>query len=322
MRSLGLFVLSACLAITLSFFVHGQRNNVQRVIVMPVELHNKPHDKYVSVDLSSRQIQVTVQGPSFLVADMALANRSIKVELPEGVNDRFSTAINDSMLDIPQGLSIVHIEPKKIQVTVDNIMKKRVPVVVLKEGVCKRKISSFTVIPDYIEIEGAEKEVSKVESVRTTVLNMGKIENDVNVRLQIADKWSSIQSKTTEVIVMLKLAPEETFRVFKQVEVEVRSKKPRRVVVSPNHVWVKVSGPKQVIENLVSDDVTAYVKLGASFQSSNKVRFDVPQGVSVLGWKPTIVDVVQDEHGEVTVNKREVGIETASPSVTAIIQVE
>ena len=296
MRSVGLFLISACIAVGLFYFVHSQSNNVQRVLLMPVEIHNKPHDKVVVTQPESRQVQVTVQGPSFLVADVAVSNHSVKMILPKDVSDGYSMTLKESMLDLPSAVEVLNFEPKNITVKIEDVQTKRVKVFVPRIGKIKDRyqIVSFKTVPEEVTLEGAASEIADVSYVHTEPLNMWNIEEDLTLNLPLADKWRNAQMKPAEVVVMVKIAPEQGTRVFEKVEIEVRSRRPRKVTVEPASVWVKVLGPKDVVQAMKDNDITAYVRLGdAPNKTSSKVRFDLPQGVSAIGWEPTTVNIIQ-----------------------------
>ena len=89
MKNGVLFIISAAISLHLLLFVNSQRNNSQRVLVMPVEIQNLPRDKVILLP-TLRQIEVTIQGPEFIVTKAAAGAHSVKVDLPAHVGDRFS----------------------------------------------------------------------------------------------------------------------------------------------------------------------------------------------------------------------------------------
>ena len=297
MKNLMLLFVSFCVALGLYYFVHSQRNNVQRVIVMPVEFHNKPLNKVLVQDKDSRQVQVTIQGPNFLVNDVVSSVRPIKLILPENIDTDYSVAVKDEMLDLPSAIEVLNIEPKRVNVKIENLVRKTVPVVVPHIGKIKPefRITNFVSIPDNVEVEGAASEVEKISYVHSEPLYLSKIEKDTNIRLALTDEIRNAHYSPKEIMVMLKVSPEETTRVFEKIDIEVHSKNNEEITISPNTVWVKVSGAKSIVEGMTEDDVTAYIKIGRDNKASEKVRFSLPDGVMAIGWKPTAVEIINNK---------------------------
>ena len=297
MKNLMLLFVSFCVALGLYTFVHSQRNNVQRVVVMPVEFHNKPLNKVLVQEKDSRQIQVTIQGPNFLVNDVASSVRPIKLILPENIGDEYSVTVKDEMLDLPSAIEVLNIEPKRVDVKIENLVKKTVPVVVPHIGKIKPeyRLTNSVLIPDNVEVEGAASEVEKISFVHSEPLYLSKIEKDTNIRLALTDEIRNANFSPKEIMVMLKVSPEETTRVFENIEIEVHSKSNEKITISPSTVWVKVSGAKAIVENMSEEDVTAYIKISKDNKVNEKVRFSLPDGVMAIGWKPTAVEIINNK---------------------------
>ena len=294
MKNFRLFLLSAIIALMMHLFVYSQKNTVQRVLTMPVVIQNLPKDMMV-LQSSIRQIQVTVKGPSFLVGEAAASDNSYKVDLPQDVGSEYSGSISPENLGLSSSLEVINIEPRSFTVELDKKIERNFPVAVPRLGrlADDLKLVSIQVIPAEVKLEGAKGEIDNIDYVQSEPINFTRIEKaDVfKYNLQLRGKWENVQPKPSDIIAVVTIAPESSTRTFDKIPIEIRSREDRKVVITPQEVWVKVSGPKQMVEELSDDDIVAYVKVNRRNRKDVSIRFELPEGIKVIGWEPVKTSV-------------------------------
>ncbi len=293
MKNFGLFMISAAISVMLFMFVLSQRNSIQRVLVVPLEFQNLPRDKVILLP-TLRQIQVTIQGPAFMVAEAAAGARSAKVVLPQNIPDRYDVSFDGSELGLPPAINVVRIEPSSMQLILDRRIRREVPVIVPRIGKCQDhlKLESFVVAPPRVTINGPETEVKSITHVETAPLDLRNLEGQTSHRLPIRETWQYTRSETPAVDVDVHLQSILKEREFAEVPIEVRSRAPRPVLLDPPAVKLTVSGMASTIDKLKPEDIDAYIKLRDGQMPSAPVRAELPQGVSLVGVQPARVRLI------------------------------
>ena len=293
MKNALLYLISAVIAVLLFVFVHSQRNAIQRVLVMPVDVQNLPRDKVILLP-TVRQVQVIIQGPAFLVAEASTAAHSVKVDLPENVGGSYWITFDERKLSLPPAIKVVRIEPSSMQLILDRRIQRRLPVVVPRIGKFKDsvKLMSFKIEPSEILVSGPETEVKGITHVETLPLDLRDLEGQVQRTLPIRGNWQYSEVDVNSVNVTVDLVPIVRKRQFEQVPIEIRSRTPREVRLDPDQVRVEISGLSDVIERLTPQDIVAYVKLGEAGSAAAEVSVELPQGVTLIGVEPQTVGVL------------------------------
>lgn len=93
MRNHGLRLLSLLIALLLSYLVSRESNSSVYTFAAPV-VPTCDYPGKVITGLVGREVQVTVRGPSFLVARLPLSPPAFRVALPTELPDRYTIALS------------------------------------------------------------------------------------------------------------------------------------------------------------------------------------------------------------------------------------
>lgn len=288
-RNLGLKALAAIIAMLLYFFVHSQSNSSVRTLVVPVEVQNLPENRVLVIP-TARQAQVTIQGPSFLVAEIASSALAFKVRLPPNVGKRHEVSLQEESLGLPSAIRVLSIDPSEMEVLLDTRAAKTVPVEVPKIGTLSDtlKLSDLAVSPDRVEVSGPESELGALSSLQTYPIDLRSISGDTTLNLAIRTPSVHVRLSQGEVSVSVKVSSVTVERNFSGVPVEIRSRGPGNYVLSPRSVFVQVSGPKAVVKELKKEEIIPYVRIDAPVEEQKEfeVSVDLPKGVGLVFLDP------------------------------------
>lgn len=294
MKNFLLIISSVIIAVFLFAFVHSQGNSIQRVLVVPVEIQNLPREKIILLP-SVRQAQVTIQGPSFLIAEVASAARVLKVKLPTDVGNRHEVTFSKEDLGLPPAVEVVRIEPSSMQLTLDNRISKQVPIVVPRIGKINEnfKLLEFKITPQVAEINGAETEVKQIASIQTFPLDLRELKGEQTIELPLRDSWEYSKTGTNSVEVFVKLIPISVEQTYGDLPIEVRTQNSRKVTLTPEKVAVRISGLRNAIKDLKEGSIVPFVKLDSFDTTKNQIQVEVqlPEGFSLMSVKPDVVNI-------------------------------
>jgi YbbR domain-containing protein len=121
---------------------------------------------------------VTLKGAANLISEIGPDNTTIKIDL-KNINE--SSKLNyfaEDYLEIPQGIQIISIHPKMIEVYVEEFDTKEVPVKIRFRGQLKEplKMKEFKAVPDRVTVIGYKSQLNNITVVLTEEVNLNEIE--------------------------------------------------------------------------------------------------------------------------------------------------
>jgi len=160
-------LLSLAFALVLWFFVMGERK-VEVGFTMPLELKNVPQGMVV-VNEVPNQVEVRLSGPRTLLMNLSSRDVSISVDLADLKPGLTSFKRLEERLDIPAGLKVTRLSPAFIDVKLERILERPVPVRVALRGQPELgyRVAAVRAIPSEVLVEGAEGELQSISDVAT-----------------------------------------------------------------------------------------------------------------------------------------------------------
>jgi YbbR domain-containing protein len=129
------------------------------------------------VNLQPEEARVSLKGFANLISEIRPENMAIRIDL-KNINE--SSKLNyfaEDYLEIPQGIQIISLHPKMIEVYVEEFDTKEVPVRIRFRGKLKEslKMKEAKVIPDRVTIIGYKSQLSNITMVLTEEVNLDEI---------------------------------------------------------------------------------------------------------------------------------------------------
>ncbi len=192
-------ILSLVFALILWFFVMGERK-LEVGYAVPLELKNLPTGLMVANEVPSL-IDVRISGPRTLLMNLRPDDISIAVDLKELQPGLTSFRRLEERINIPSALKVTRISPSFIDLKLDRLKEKTVPVVAtlvgnLPEGA---QLESVTVTPEEVVVVGAEGELKDVSEVGTEAVSLDGVKESFSlvVPMNYRGRFSSLKENQT-----------------------------------------------------------------------------------------------------------------------------
>ncbi|HKL49306.1 MAG TPA: CdaR family protein [Desulfuromonadales bacterium] len=202
-------VLSLIFAAVLWFFVMGEQE-VDRRYSIPLELKNIPQDLTVANEVPA-QIDVRISGPRTLLINLDEKKISIPLNL-EGLGAGTTTFRRlEERLNLPTGLKVTRVSPSQVEVQLDRIQEKSLPVEVALVGKPAEgfKVDSVRTEPARIRVEGAERDLRGLESINTEPFSVESLKEDIKKVMPLTYEGNYSQLSEDKVEVFVDIEPAE-----------------------------------------------------------------------------------------------------------------
>jgi len=175
LKNWGLKLLSLVLALLMWFFVVGEQQSEVGYTV-PLELKSLPSGLMVANEVPSL-VDVRIVGPRTLLMNLSPKNIGITVNLQDLKPGLTSFKRLDERLNIPSGLKVTRLSPSYIDVKLERVSAKQVPVRVVLAGepAENHQLGQVRVKLARVEVSGAESEIKAVSEVPTEPIDISGI---------------------------------------------------------------------------------------------------------------------------------------------------
>lgn len=292
-----LIILSIVVAIFMWTYVtsstNPSTNRTFRNIPIIIQNQDKLEDRGYTIvskdDISSANVKLTGSRDNILSLKPDDIQASINVsDAKEGIKSV------DVKIDTPTGIYVDSIDPAKVNLNIQRIIEKTMPVNVvisdnLKDG---RIVEVNEQEPKEIKIKGPESVINQVDRIEAHIDDPEYLDGKIhNVNLMVLDKegknvdGASLDFKD----VNLSFLVYETKKV--KVELRVRGDVANGYVetmraVSPDTVVIK--GPGQVIRDIESIPTQTLIAGAIRSSKAGEVKLDLPEGVKVYDGDDTV----------------------------------
>jgi len=171
-ENLALKLISLAFAVVLWFFVMGERRHEVTHIV-PVTYKGVPEGLIIANQVPG-SVEVAVSGPRALLSHLTAGDMAIAVNLDGAEAGVTSFKRVEESLSMPAGLVVTRVSPAYVDVKLERIRDKQVPVrvVVSGEPVAGFRLRRLRVTPTQVTVSGAESELKAISEVVTEGLDL------------------------------------------------------------------------------------------------------------------------------------------------------
>jgi YbbR domain-containing protein len=209
-ENLTLKLISLAFALVLWFFVMGERRHEVSHIV-PVTYKGVPEGLIIANQVPG-SVEVAVSGPRALLAHLASGDMEIVVNLAGAEAGVTSFKRLEESLSIPTGLTVTRVSPAYVDVKLEHIRDKQVPVRVVLSGepAAGFRVRRLRVTPTRVTISGAESELKAVSEVVTEGIDLAGVRQGFTQTVQLSHSrpFTALkEQRTVEVQVQLVADP-------------------------------------------------------------------------------------------------------------------
>ena len=195
-------LISLVFALMLWFFIMGERR-LEVNYRVPLELQNLPGGLMVANDIPS-MVDVRISGPRTLLMKVSPNDISITVDLTGLRPGLTSLRRLEERLNLPSGLRITRLSPSFIDVRLERIQQKTVPVTISLTGepMSGFQVGSVRAVPDQVVIEGSEAELKNISNVTTDEIDLDNVNSSFSLIVPLQHRGSHSwlkDERTTEI---------------------------------------------------------------------------------------------------------------------------
>lgn len=281
----GLKVLA--LVIALGLWLAGHRD-IERAVEVPVEFRHIPSDLMV-MDTRVDYVVLRLNGPRTLVSTIDSDDLKLSLDLAEARSGPASYPLSPNSFSVPRGVTVARITPPVIHLRLEPVMKKALPVNVRfsSKPPPGYKIAQTAVQPETVSVQGPAEEVGRLTAAETVPVELDAKPgvSKRKARLSASGKPFSFTPDQVEVSVTLEIDSIE--REFGRVGAQARDFA-GTYSVTPRSVYLKLSGPRNVLGTLQLDANHVYLDLKglATGEHILTLNYNLPPGVKVVEQKP------------------------------------
>lgn len=179
-------LLSLVFALILWFFVMGERK-LEVGYTVPLELKNVPPGMMVANEVPSL-VDVRLSGPRTLLMNLGPKDISISVDLVDLKPGLTSFKRLEERLNIPSGVKVTRLSPSFIDVKLERIREKKVPLKVVFSGLPAEgfQLGSVRLKPEQVTVEGAESEIKDITEVPTDPVDVEGVKASFTLMVPIS----------------------------------------------------------------------------------------------------------------------------------------
>lgn len=296
MSNSSLKAFSVLLAILLALAVGSASNASIVTLMVPLAIQNPPEGK-VLVRPRKRDVQVTIQGPSFMVGGIASSPPAMKVSLPHQKGDTFKIFLKPSDVSLPPMVRVVSIEPGETELTFETLEKREAQVAVPRIGQLPRHLvlEGIQHAEEHVIVSGPKSEVRDIRVVETEPIDLSDFSETKTIRLRLRPPSGEVSLSESHLAVTVKVSSVPHERAIGLRPVELRTASDLGGIrVVPREVSVLIAGEGARVSELQPMEVIPYVRLqGAPPREGVELPVDVevPSGIKVVRVDPSKVRI-------------------------------
>lgn len=203
-------LISLAFAVILWFFVMGE-SRMEVTHIVPLEYESPPEGLMIASEVPT-SVSIRISGPRALQSNLSPNDISLTVDLHDLSAGVTSFKRLEESLNIPVGLKITRISPSYVDVKLERVRDREVPVRVVLTGdpAPGFMVRKYKAIPAKVVVSGAESELKGVSEVVTEGIDLTHVQESFSqtVAISYIGNYTRLkETKTVEVQVELRPDP-------------------------------------------------------------------------------------------------------------------
>jgi YbbR domain-containing protein len=265
------------------------------VIFIPVDSDQIPAGLTITGP-SLKGIEVYVRGPKSALRILSDMKMRYVLDLSGahiGIN---SIPIEKDRIILPGGISIVKINPTFLTVTIDNKIKKELPVKILFSGkpATGFTVSSAVLKPSSVILQGPQNILAPMDKVLTKPVEIKGLSESFKKGVAL-DLVEDLEIISPSKIIFAEISIEEKIVTQKFFDIQVEGKNsPFSYMITPPAINIEVKGPVHIIEKLHTEKwITVYVDLNGLPPGTyvKRATITLPVKTALIGVTPEMFAV-------------------------------
>ncbi len=293
-RNWSLKLISFILAIGLWYYAVGEEG-IQVTRLVPLQLEVKNPQMSI-LKTSARAVQVTFMAPRALVSELTSSDieavHIISNDINKAGDYSFRLEANEIKVKNPQ-IRILRIEPETLQVTLDELIVKKMEIKPDFIGDpafgYKLKTEEIQLNPNAVLVEGPKAKLEQLEGSKSEKINLvgrtRSFRQTISLQLPPNVKLSGGESLIDLYVPILEESDEKKIEGI-LVKIVKNSGENQKVEMTPPKISFTIRGSKKQLEKIQPEAIFAYVDVSPFTRSGDydaQVDFFLPDGVAIKG---------------------------------------
>jgi YbbR domain-containing protein len=235
----------------LAWYLVSGREKVEIWVDVPLEIINLPPNYLITNGGMLNKIQVRIRGTKALLERVEEKKISYTLDLSDVRKGSNVLVLSPKNLTFPGPLEVVEVIPSRLELVIDELVVKEVPVVVKWEGKVSRyfELTSVQARPKIITIKGPSTLLENIKDIKTKLIEIKdrQPESLTWVEKIGLDLLPEIEAEVGEVQVEFKLAP-KTRELWVRRPVELKKPQDLTVVSDQKFVRLKLALPLYLLK--------------------------------------------------------------------------
>ncbi len=191
---LGIAALASTLFITGVWFSFAKGGDTLTTLEVPVGFINTDSGMEI-VNTSANSVHLELGGSSTLMTSLRPEQVNVRIDLSKAGVGPNTVPITKDSIALPPGISLKKVEPTAIEVSLDTVMTKEVPVQVDWVGTLPEDllITDVRLEPEMIEVIGAKQVLERVSTIYTEPVSLDNLNHSGTRSVRLALSPASLR---------------------------------------------------------------------------------------------------------------------------------
>jgi hypothetical protein len=264
-------------------------------------------DGLMPVEPPLESTSLTLEGIQSFVRAARQQELTIAVDLARAREGDVSVELADRpVAALPSQVRVASVAPSTLKLTLDRILKRRVPVVAATRGevAAGHRLAGITISPDRVELSGPASVLRALAEATSDAVDLAGLTEDASFEVGLALRAGQLTpTGPTAFTVAVDIEPIVVERTFAAAPVALREGVPGSPSVTA--VSVVLEGPEAVLAGMAEDAVRAWIDAPVGSEP-RLARFGASEGARLTIEQPggDTVRVVRVEPAEVALERK------------------
>ncbi len=284
--NIGVKVVAILFAVFLWLHVTAQQEEKQS-FKAPLTLTAMP-DSLTITHTVPEVVEVTVRGArSNLLRLRFISRLKATVDLSTATGGRMDIPLSAAILNLPKELDPRNVtvdNPKTLSLNFEQVITKSVPVKIAYEGEIPQDIiitKSPVFIPEKVQVRGAASVTGGISLVTTEEVDVKGRDGRITMEVGLHTGGADVTVTPERVLLEMEVKKRATRTLANIPPTLLRDDERLLVTYSPRMVSLTVEGPEDVVERIVSDDISVILNITTKTPGAYRIEPEVivPPGI-------------------------------------------
>jgi YbbR domain-containing protein len=294
-------LISLVLAVMLEVYFYSPDNSIEFDLSVPVRIDNLAVERMIVWPPSGDRglfARVRLRAPAPLEEKIKSSELHFTIDVGKTEKPSAQFELLTDQLSLPSGVSVVQVEPSKIDLRFEKEVKKELLVVADQVGVPQDGyvVGTVKVFPETVGAWGPESELEGLNVIETRKVDVTGFNSDRRIEVPLAEKGPMTKLSAKTVFVSVEVAPIQSERIFENVSINALVPDGYAGTLEPPRLkQIKIAGPAGLLEKLAADQLVVIADSRERGDGKHKIAPEarLPDGLRVVEAVPAEVTINQ-----------------------------